>query len=153
MRGKKLSTKKIFNLPSNLWFWPFLASVFYWIGYSITKNIYLSTIPTKIKFNQFQANKEFPFHKNPSLEGSLKKSNIKDKSHLAKEKIMKKIIYLPSYKDSNIKLEINYSHVQNLKNQADFKNNHDFFAKETVKSLLRTLKNTKKTKSYKVEAD
>ena len=66
---------------------------------------------------------------------------------------MKKIIYLPSHKDSNSRVEINYSQAQNYKNKAVFKNNRNFFAKETVNSLLKTLRNTKKPKSSKVKAD
>ena len=66
---------------------------------------------------------------------------------------MKKIIYLPLNQDSITRIEINYSQIQNLKNQSVFKKNVDFFAKESLNSLLKTLKNTKIPKSSKVEAD
>tara|TARA_Y100001968_G_C19076296_1_gene580836 strand:+ start:224 stop:694 length:471 start_codon:yes stop_codon:yes gene_type:complete len=149
----KLNPKKNLNLNSNFWFWSMFAGVFFGIGYSITKNLYLSTIHTKPNFNPIQASKKLPNHRNPLSHGSNNKTNLISKDHPAKNKPMNKIIYLPAYKDSNIKLEINYSQIENLKNQAVFKTKQDFFAKETVKSLINSLKNTKTTKSSKVKAD
>jgi len=134
---KQLNSKENFNLNSNFWFWPILAGGFFGIGYYITKNLYLSKIHIEPSINLFHATQE----------------SLENKNQPAKDKIMKKIIYLPTYKDSNLKLTVKYSQVQNLKNQAIFKHNQDFYGKETVKTLTKTLRNTKKPKSSKVEAD
>ena len=141
---EKLNPKKIFNLHSNFWLLPICAGVFFGIGYSITKNLYISKIHSKENLKKFKMNKEFPNPKLPFSRDVHQKLNFMRKNYAAKDKTIKKILYLSSSKDSKIRLEINYSQIQNLKNQAAFKNNHNFFAKETVQSLMKTLNNTKK---------
>ena len=143
---KILKHKNLFKIYSNFWLWPIFAGVFFGIGYSITKNIYLAKVQSSTTSNRIQEGNE---SSNPTKTFSIGNNQY----HPEKDKTLKKIIYLPSYKDPNLRLEIKYSQNQNLKNQAVFKNNHYFFAKETLKSLMKTLKNAKKTKSYKVLLD
>ena len=151
---EKLNSKKSFNLNSNFWFFTLFVGVFFWIGYSITKNIYLSKFHSKTRVNKLNTNKEFPEVKNLFAQGNHKKQHERQTTDSEKDtRIMKKIISLPSDKDANIRLEINYSQVENQKNQAIFKKNRNFFTKQTVESLMKLLNNTKKTKSSKVEAD
>ena len=149
----KSNPRKNLNLHSNFWSFSILAGVFFGMGYIITKNIYLSKIPNKLNLNQFQARKDFSSPKSPFSQRNSSKIKVANKHLPVRDKTIKKIIYLPSYENSIIKLEINYSQIQNIKNQEFFKNNQNFFANETVKSLIKTLKNTKKTKSYRVRAD
>ena len=148
---KNLITKNFFNSDSICWFWPIWAGFLFGIGYSIPKNIYLSKIHSEKNFDH--ASKDFPDLKNSVSQKTQEKQILRNENQPMKNKILKKIIYLPTKKDSITRLEINYSQVQNLKNQAVFKNQRNFFAKETVRSLTRNLKNTKKTKSSRVEVD
>ena len=147
---QKLNPKKVLTLDSNLWFWAIFAGFFFSLGYSITRNVYLSKNHRETAINELHEKKAFLGPKNLFPEENHKKLNVLNKNGSSKDK---KIIFSPSKKDLNLRLEIHYSEVQNLKNQAIFKNNHNFFAKETVKSLIKTLRNTKITKSSKVETD
>ncbi len=151
---KNVNLKKIFNLHSLFWLWPIWAGSLFWIGYSISKNIYLSKFHNEKIFNQIQANKAFYGPESPLSKRTHKTIIFRNKNNPGKtDTTMKKIIHFHSDKASNSKLEINYSQVENLKNQAVYKNNTSFFAEETVKSLMKPLKNTKKPKSSKIESD
>tara|TARA_Y100001968_G_scaffold199568_1_gene183147 strand:+ start:613 stop:1107 length:495 start_codon:yes stop_codon:yes gene_type:complete len=149
----KNNSKKIMRLNSNYWFWAVWTGCFFSIGYSMTKNIYIVKTHNKSHLNQFKSNRVFSSTKNPFSEENLKNSNIQNKNSFVNYKEIKKIIHLPSKKDSNLRIKINYSQVQNLKNQAVFRKNKGFFAQKTLNSLIKTIKNTKKPKSPKVEAD
>ena len=151
-RGK-LNPKKFINLHANFWFLPIWAGVFFGIGYSITKNIYVSRIHTESNLSQLKSNKKFFEILKPAAQSTYIRSINQIKNQPTKDKKMEKVIYLPSFKHSNLRLKINYSQVQNLKNQALFRTNQNFFAKETVNSLMKTLRNTKKSKSSRVEAE
>ena len=153
MREKNFNPQSFLNIHSSFWLSSFLAGVFFAIGYGISKNIYLSKIHTEENFNHLQKSKENHDSKNTFNQEHHKKSNIENKNIPVKDKEIKKYIFLPSHKDSKVRLVIKYSQVENLENQEVFKNNQNFFAKETVRSLIKNLKSTKKTKSSKVEAD
>ena len=119
----------------------------------MTKNIYLSKVHEDRNMNKFIAGNEFSGTKKPLSKETIKQNTVQNPNLPEQDKTMKKILYISTNKDSKMRIEINYSNAQNLKNQAVFINNRDFFEKETVKSLIKTLRNTKKPKSSKVEAD
>ena len=123
---------------------------FFSFGYSITKSSYISKFHPKQNPKQLHSNIDFLENQKPFSLENFKNSDFRNKNQIRKDK---KIIYVPSYKDSNLRLKINYSQAQNLKNQAIFKKNQIFFTKEDLSTLIKTLWNTKKPKSSKVEAD
>ena len=75
MPKPKLFSKKIFYVNSKLWFFLFFIGVFFTLGYSITKKIYISTIFPSI-YNQENLNKS-------ALGKNLQviKKNIKEWNH------------------------------------------------------------------------
>ena len=145
MATQKKSSSKRFELDSKLWVWPFWAGAFFALGYSITKSIFLPKIfteqSTQTSLNLLKTNKKLLDQKNTLIEGNNKKINSQ------------KIIYVPTSEDSFIRLNINYSEKDNSKKQEIFQNSYGFFQKENIESLIKTLTNTKKTKSSKIKTD
>tara|TARA_B100000214_G_scaffold353403_1_gene309397 strand:- start:1131 stop:1601 length:471 start_codon:yes stop_codon:yes gene_type:complete len=149
----KFKTKKVFHFKSRIWIWPIWAGICFGLGYSMPKNFYLSKSQRKQTRAKFQTYEEFLGTKKNLFEKNQKNSNLKKINGSSKYKKNTKIIFSPSLKDMSRRLTISYSEDQNLKNQAVFKNNQKFFAKEKPSYLLQSLKNTNITKSSKVEAD
>ena len=150
MPEQKFKSGKIYKLQSKFWFWPFFLGGFFGLGYSITKTIFLSKIISK-QATQLNSNK---LRENEiSQVSNLSQARLHKKHNIAKEQKITKIIDIPSYSNTYIRLKINYSDRQNTKKQEIFKNSLDFFQKETTESLMQSLNNTKKTKSYRVNSD
>ena len=139
---------------SKFWFWPFLAGGFFGLGYSITKNIYISKIyPESAKQENFNQS----WKENDSLDIQNKKESTLSSKRLNKsiqsKKKFQNIINIPTSDNSYRRISINYStQIDSIKKEV-FKNNLNFFQKENVETLMKTLKNTKKTKSSKIKFD
>jgi len=150
MVNQKLKSKNSFNPQPKIWFWPFFIGIFFGIGYSITKNIVISKVLTKestqTNFKNLKKNK-----KNSTLQNILVKRNYK-KNTIEKTNFSK-TIDVRTYDNFIKSINLNYSDRQNSKELRFFENCLNFFEKETVESLMKTLINTKKTKSSKVKAD
>ena len=157
MQKRKLSSKKIFDLKARFWFWTFWAGVFFGLGYSITNNIFLSSSVSdqsnKQNLHRLKSNKPFPNLQNSSSKGNRHAINNSNSNQTQPKKKLKKIIVLPTSDNSDIKISIPYSEIQNPKKQAVFKNNRSFFEKENVESLMKSLTNPKKTKSSKMKSE
>ena len=141
MPKQKFKSGKIYKLQSKFCFWPFFLGGFFGLGYSITKTIFLSKIvskqATQINSNNLRENKIFQ-------ERNLSQARLHQKHNIAKEQEITKIIDIPAYANTYIRLKINYSDRQNTKEHEIFKNSFDFFQKETTESLIQSLNNTKK---------
>ena len=144
----KKKNKRKFEIQSKFWVWPFWAGAFFALGYSITKNIFLPNIFPKQKIQTnldiLRMNKKSLDQKNSLIKGIDRQLNFQNKSQTSQRTISKKTIYIPTSEDSDLRLTINYSEKQNLEKQEIFENNHSFFQKENIDSLLETLINTKK---------
>tara|TARA_B100000700_G_scaffold323511_1_gene427439 strand:+ start:462 stop:881 length:420 start_codon:yes stop_codon:yes gene_type:complete len=123
---QKLNSRNIFYLHSKFWFWTFIAGGCFWLGYSITKNILISTIFIEHSDQQ-------------NLVYSSENQNLLDL-----EKNLIKIIYVPDSDNYYRKLKIKYNQEEHSKNQAVFKKRYTFFQEENVYSLMKALNNTKK---------
>ena len=151
---RSLNLKKIFTLKSKLWFWPLFVGGCFSIGYSITKSIYISEIFTeeriKLNFNESfkNNNNEITAQKYVSS-----KHSKRDEKVINPTKQIKKQIYLPSSENSYLSLTIHYSEKENSSMQEVYRNNFSFYQKENVDSLMKTLSNTKKSKSSKIKFD
>ena len=79
-------SKKILNFHSSFWSWPILAGIFFGIGYSITKNIFLSNISTEEEVNHLKVSQEFQGPNKPVSKGTHKLSIITSKNESKKGK-------------------------------------------------------------------
>ena len=157
MRRNKFDITKLYVSHSKLWLWLFFTGSSFGIGYSITKNILSSRILTDQSIPQ-NLNKLFGNDKSTDLEETTsklndEKKNLESKNQPKLDKQLKKIIHVPINENSFRKITIKYSERQSIEKQEVFKNSLDFFNKESLESLKKTLYNTNKTKSSKVEAD
>ena len=156
MLKQNLNSKNIFFLKSKYWFWPLFTGGFFCLGYTITRVFITSKLFTeqseKPTFVHFQKKKEFEEIKNNFSKGSHKENNIQNKTIYIDDKELEKKIDFPS-NNSFLRLKIKYSDKQNAQNQAIFRNSYSFFKKESLRSLLKTLITTKKTKSPKIKTD
>ena len=149
MPKRKTNPKRILDLQSKIWFWSLFAGGFFAIGYSLTKNLLISTISHKDSIQQdfYESNKN---RKMPDSRVNLTKENYKktnpqsENNPVSKEKLLKQKIRVHNSNDSYIKISIYYSENQDLKKLAVFKKNLSFFQKENVQSLMKSLNDPQK---------
>ena len=145
MAKLKSNSQKSLISYSKFWFWPLFAGGFFGLGYSITKNIYMSKIFPH-KTNQEKLNHRL---KNKASHVSLNKNDFQLKTKTLKttftpQKKFQNIIRIPTSDNSFRLLTISYSKELDSQKQKVFKKNLDFFQTENVENLSRTLHNKKK---------
>ena len=157
MQKNKLKRQKSYSSNAKFLIWFFFTGGSFGLGYSITKNILLSKILTNPSIprnlNQLFDNEKFKEPKEISSKLSHEKKDFESKNQTILDKELKQIIDIPLHEDSFRKITIKYSQRQSSNKQAIFKSSINFFKKESLESLKKTLYNTNKTKSSKVEAD
>ena len=154
---KNLNSEFFFGLNLKFLLLAFAAGAFFGIGYTVTKNIFISKFLTERSLPQnlseLETKKKLFDSSHALSKETEKKAHSHNKNYTLVHKKFKTSINSPTSEDSYLKLSIKYSKKQNFEKQKLFKNNLSFFKSQSVKSLMTSLNNTKHSKSSKVEAD
>ncbi len=152
-----LKRRKLYSSNTKFLIWFFFTGGSFGLGYSITKNILFSKILTNPSIpgdlNQLFDNEKFKEPKEITSKLNHEKKYFESKDQTILDPELKQIIDIPLDDDSFSKITIKYSQRESSNKQAIFKSSINFFKKESFDSLKKTLYNTNKTKSSKVEAD